>query len=160
MTSNPYKSFSLVCAILLASTGIALWHFTNIHPLWIYLISISLITFLLYAYDKFQARNNRQRIPEMILHLLALIGGSPGALVGQMIFRHKTKKYRFLIVFVMIVILQIVLIIAWVGRHEGWSKITDVVHISVSKPFEHYSESPSSYAFSNSALSSVISPFS
>jgi len=118
MTSNPYKSFSLVTAILLASTGIALWHFTNIHPLWIYLISISLITFLFYGYDKFQARNNRQRIPEMILHLLALIGGSPGALLGQVLFRHKTKKYRFLIVFVMIMILQAIVIVVWMSWNQ------------------------------------------
>ena len=58
------------------------------------------------------------KIPEVVLRLLALIGGSPGALVGQILFRHKTKKYKFLLVFVMIVIIQVVVIFVWVGRNQ------------------------------------------
>ena len=116
MTFNPYKSFSLVAAILLVSTGIALWRFTNIHLAWIYLISISLITFLLYGYDKFQARNNRQRVPELVLHILTLIGGTVGAFLGQILFRHKTRKWTFQLVFISIVVVQISVILWWVVR--------------------------------------------
>lgn len=115
MTSNPYKSISFVCAILLVSTGIALWHFTNIHPLWIYLISITLVTFFFYGYDKFQARNNRKRIPELVLHILILIGGTVGAFLGQILFRHKTRKWKFQLVFISIVVVQVGLILWWVG---------------------------------------------
>ncbi|MDO8414795.1 MAG: DUF1294 domain-containing protein [Agitococcus sp.] len=53
---------------------------------------------LLYGMDKWQAFRHRPRIPEKILILSTLIGGVPGALVGQYIFRHKTKKYLFLII--------------------------------------------------------------
>ena len=60
---------------------------------------LSLITFLAYQVDKSAAKNGRWRTPEQTLHLLALAGGWPGAWVAQQVFRHKTKKRSFLIIF-------------------------------------------------------------
>jgi uncharacterized membrane protein YsdA (DUF1294 family) len=116
MTTNPYKTFFLLANILFLVFCIALWHFTNIHPVWIYLITMSLITFGFYGYDKVQAICNRQRIPEIVLYLLALMGGTMGAFLGQVIFRHKTKKWKFQLVFIMIVVVQVGLVVWWVGR--------------------------------------------
>ena len=73
---------------------------------------------LFYGYDKHQAGNNGFRIPEIVLHLLALIGGSPGALLGQILFRHKTRKVKFSFVFIMIVIIQVVVIAVWMSRNQ------------------------------------------
>ena len=56
---------------------------------------LSLFTFLLYGWDKRQARKDRWRTPESRLHVLALLGGWPGALLGQRFFRHKTQKLGF-----------------------------------------------------------------
>jgi len=103
MTSNPYKTFFLLANILFLIFCFTLWHFTKIHPVWIYLIIISLITFLFYGYDKYQARNHNTRIPEVILHLLTLLGGTLGAFLGQVLFRHKTKKWKFQLVLSMMV---------------------------------------------------------
>jgi uncharacterized membrane protein YsdA (DUF1294 family)/cold shock CspA family protein len=55
----------------------------------------SLVTFLAYLRDKSAARNNRWRVAERTLHLLALVGGWPGALAGQRLLRHKSSKARF-----------------------------------------------------------------
>jgi len=77
-----------------------------VHPVYAYLASINVITFLFYGYDKWKSRNNKARIPEITLHLLALLGGSPGAFLGQLVFRHKTKKLSFRIIFLAIVLLQ------------------------------------------------------
>ena len=55
-----------------------------------YLIGISIIAFIFYGYDKWQAIKNRPRVPETILHVLALFGGTPDAFLGQIFFRHKT----------------------------------------------------------------------
>jgi uncharacterized membrane protein YsdA (DUF1294 family) len=57
------------------------------------------VTFLFYGYDKMQARNMEWRVKEMTLHVLALTGGWPGALVGMHYFQHKTRKTSFQVVF-------------------------------------------------------------
>lgn len=59
----------------------------------------SLLTFGVYAHDKSAARAQRWRIRENTLHLLALIGGWPGALLAQNRLRHKSGKTAFLAAF-------------------------------------------------------------
>ena len=61
----------------------------------IYLAAINLIAFLAMGTDKFKARNAMWRIPEKTLFLLALAGGSVGAILGMFAFRHKTKHLSF-----------------------------------------------------------------
>lgn len=60
-----------------------------------YLELINLVSFVLYGVDKRRARRGRWRIPESALILVAVIGGSVGALGGMYLFRHKTRKPRF-----------------------------------------------------------------
>ncbi|KAF2253243.1 DUF1294-domain-containing protein [Trematosphaeria pertusa] len=77
---------------------------------------VSGITFLLYGYDKMQARNLEWRVKEATLHILEVLGGWPGALVGQHYFQHKTKKTTFQIPFWMIVLgWQVVWWAVWSG---------------------------------------------
>ena len=58
----------------------------------------SAITFLLYGFDKAQSKNGGWRVPEVVLHGLALTGGFPGGWAGRSVFRHKTKKGIFVFV--------------------------------------------------------------
>lgn len=76
----------------------------------IYLIVINIIAFIAMYVDKRKARYGKWRIPEQSLFILALIGGSIGAIAGMYIFKHKTKKMRFAVGFPVILVLQIVLI--------------------------------------------------
>ncbi len=64
----------------------------------------SLITFISYAYDKFKAQRNGWRTPENTLHVLALLGGWPGAAIAQQTLRHKSQKQKFRFVFWLTVI--------------------------------------------------------
>jgi uncharacterized membrane protein YsdA (DUF1294 family)/cold shock CspA family protein len=57
----------------------------------------STITFVVYARDKMIAQNGGWRISESRLHLMSLVGGWPGALIAQVLLRHKTRKPSFLI---------------------------------------------------------------
>ncbi|MCF6762892.1 DUF1294 domain-containing protein [Pseudomonas fragi] len=66
----------------------------------------SLLAFGLYRYDKQQAKAGQWRTPEKILHGVELLGGWPGALVAQQIFRHKTRKLSYQLLFWLIVVVH------------------------------------------------------
>ena len=55
----------------------------------------NLFTFLLYGIDKRKAVHHRWRIPERVLILCAFLGGAAGALLGMLLFHHKTRKWKF-----------------------------------------------------------------
>ncbi|MDG9922999.1 MULTISPECIES: DUF1294 domain-containing protein [unclassified Pseudomonas] len=67
---------------------------------------VSLFSFCQYWLDKQSARKGRWRTPENSLHIAELLGGWPGALVAQQVFRHKTRKLSFQLVFWAIVALH------------------------------------------------------
>jgi len=94
----------------------SLFYFYEIKILFAYLVSINCITLTLYCIDKISASSKKEllRIPERTLHILALAGGSPAALLGQKTFRHKTQKKSFLTIYFCIVLLQIGLILWYV----------------------------------------------
>lgn len=59
------------------------------------LVVLNLIAFSLMGADKRRARRNQWRISERALFLSALLGGSPGALLGMHVFHHKTRHWYF-----------------------------------------------------------------
>ena len=61
----------------------------------ILVVVMSVIAFLMYGWDKRQAKTNGWRVPKKRLHALAFLGGWPGAMLGQNYFRHKTQKSEF-----------------------------------------------------------------
>lgn len=79
-------------------------------------IVMGVLTFSLYALDKAAAQSGARRIPESSLHLLALTGGWPGALVAQQRLRHKTRKQPFGAIFWATVIVNIVALSVFVFR--------------------------------------------
>ncbi|HHH12279.1 MAG TPA: DUF1294 domain-containing protein [Candidatus Moranbacteria bacterium] len=78
-----------------------------------YLTAVNLMTLILYLYDKAVAGTRAPRVPEAILHLGALAGGSPAAWLAQRLFRHKTISPRFRVIFFSIVVAQILLFLLW-----------------------------------------------
>ena len=74
--------------------------------------ALSLLAFVFYGFDKRRARKDGRRVPEKTLHLMALFGGWPGALMGQRVFRHKTQKLSYRIVFWLCVMLHMVIVAA------------------------------------------------
>lgn len=80
-------------------------------------LAVSLVTFCAYWWDKASARKGRWRIAESSLHIMSLLGGWPGALLGQRFLRHKSSKQKFLYIFWVTVFLNVavLLYLAWVG---------------------------------------------
>lgn len=98
----------LVIVVLLAlAMSTFLWS-RGVPPLFAYLIGISAVALLLYGYDKSQSKRGGFRVPEFVLQVVALAGGTPGAFLGQQVFRHKTSKRSFRVGFALIVLLQLV----------------------------------------------------
>ena len=75
-----------------------LLHKLPLEVVWGYVV-MSGIAFFAYAFDKSAARHRRWRTPETTLHALALLGGWPGALLAQGVFRHKSRKLAFQVMF-------------------------------------------------------------
>ncbi len=67
---------------------------------------MSLLCFILFFIDKKLAEANKWRIEEFYLHIVELLGGWPGALLGQKYIRHKTQKTQYKIILWIIIILH------------------------------------------------------
>ncbi|KIC83556.1 DUF1294 domain-containing protein [Pseudomonas sp. C5pp] len=92
-------------------------------PLALYPV-MSLISLLLYWQDKHQARTQAWRTPEKVLHASELLGGWPGALLAQQLYRHKTRKVSYQLVFWGIVMVHQVFWADWLflgGRYLPFS---------------------------------------
>jgi|CXWL01.1.fsa_nt_gi uncharacterized membrane protein YsdA (DUF1294 family) len=71
---------------------------------------INLFAFALFWWDKRAAERHQSRVPERELLGLALVGGALGALLGQQVFRHKTRKQPFRSLLQLAAVLNVVVI--------------------------------------------------
>lgn len=111
--------FAIPTFLCLYAVVTVLWH----PPGWIAAayLGMTLLTFAVYAIDKSAAQARRWRTAESTLHLLALAGGWPGALLAQQWLRHKSAKREFRAVFWATVVLNVaglVLLCSPWGRHQ------------------------------------------
>ncbi len=123
-TSSGHSNISLLFAVAFLGFVVAsvLSGKLPLPILGLYLIASS-VAFLAYALDKSAARNDQWRTKESTLHLLALIGGWPGALAAQRLLRHKSKKQSFQIMFWAIVLINCS-VLGWLFSSSG----ADVLH--------------------------------
>nr|WP_320165860.1 cold shock and DUF1294 domain-containing protein [uncultured Methylophaga sp.] len=117
--ANKNRSFGSVL-ILLLSIGLAISVLTGktSFAIAIAYVVMSVITFIAYAIDKSAAEKGHWRTQESTLHIMASIGGWPGAILGQMTLRHKSKKKAFRQVFWFTVFLNLIAL-AWLHTTSG-----------------------------------------
>ena len=110
--SHPFLFYSLIFFGLALAGAFAIWWILKWDPLLAWLISITVVTLLAYRFDKSIAGTENFRVPERVLLLLALAGGTVGAIVGMYFVgaRHKTSKGSIMLPFFAILALQAVLI--------------------------------------------------
>lgn len=75
-----------------------------------HIVLINLMTIVAYGVDKRAAQKHAWRVPELQLHLLELLGGTPGAFLAQKMFHHKTKKTSFRLAFFFVLAIQAVIV--------------------------------------------------
>jgi uncharacterized membrane protein YsdA (DUF1294 family) len=78
----------------------------------IYLGLINAVSFAAFGWDKYCSERQMYRLPERTLLTLAGIGGAFGAVAGQRIFRHKTRKEPFRTYLNIILVLNVGLVFA------------------------------------------------
>ena len=76
-----------------------------------YFIIINVIEFILMGLDKFLSIKKMYRIPEIVLLIIPFLGGSIGGILGMIIFKHKTKKIKFKLLFTISLIVNILYIL-------------------------------------------------
>jgi uncharacterized membrane protein YsdA (DUF1294 family)/cold shock CspA family protein len=108
--------FVALAALVPAGFLLALYGMEAYRPALFAYLGMSMVTFVAYGIDKRSARTGGWRTPEARLHLFGLLGGWPGAIPAQLLFRHKTRKPSFQFVFWMIVAVHI--------GFWGWLQIT------------------------------------
>ena len=109
---TPYFRFGVIALIFVIGLFSLIYRLGLTHFI-TYLIAINITSFLFYGYDKLIAGTSRLRVPEAMLHTLAIMGGSPAGLLAQKAFKHKTIKRSFQTLYWLIVILQISFIVYW-----------------------------------------------
>ncbi|BDB19941.1 membrane protein [Pseudomonas sp. CYM-20-01] len=97
--------FIVLCAAPLIGAALVWYRGETLIPLAAYGV-VSVVAFFLYWSDKRKAQTDRWRTPENILHAVELAGGWPGALIAQQVFRHKTRKVSYQVLFWVIVLLH------------------------------------------------------
>jgi len=111
---NPYRRFGLLAlfATLLIAFGLML-----LFPVWDrffnYLIAVNVVTFAAFGYDKLVAPTQSIRVPETILLALTALGGGVGGIIARPLFRHKTQKMSFRLVFWPCVLVSTALIVVY-----------------------------------------------
>lgn len=77
----------------------------------VYLLVLwNVVTFILMAVDKYKAVRGKWRISESALLTAAFAMGGFGSLLGSVVFRHKTRKWKFRILLPVALLFNISLI--------------------------------------------------
>jgi uncharacterized membrane protein YsdA (DUF1294 family) len=85
---------------------------------WLALLLYNTLVFLAYGWDKLKAVRGGRRTPEATLLWMAACLGGPGALLGMLVWRHKTRKPRFAFGIPLLTLVQA--LGAWWGRTQGF----------------------------------------
>ena len=79
----------------------------------VYLLFINVIAVAFCFVDKLRAKRGGWRIPEKTLFIISGLGGSVGMYATMRFIRHKTKHKRFMIGLPLIIILQTIILLAF-----------------------------------------------
>ena len=108
---RPKKVHAAIALAVTVAGAALLWHRFSGRWSWqpwliAWLAAVNPVAFIYHGFDKWRAGRGGGRVPEAVLHGLAVVGGSLGAYAGMHAFRHKTVKGWFRFTFWAIVILQ------------------------------------------------------
>lgn len=92
---DPRNRPFLLGSLILGVVAFVVLTWLGLSPFLAWIVGWTLPAFAMYGVDKRQAQQGGWRVPEAVLHGLALIGGVVGAWAGRAFFRHKTRQPVF-----------------------------------------------------------------
>jgi uncharacterized membrane protein YsdA (DUF1294 family) len=100
---NPYLVFGILSIVLGAIPFILLYSGAGLNPYVAWLSAWSLSAFVIYLIDKVLSKAGALRAPELVLNLLAVVGGFPGCWVGMLAFNHKSNRSKHPVIWLVLV---------------------------------------------------------
>lgn len=110
---SPRLAFGATALISGLVAFVLLYYTTTWNPYAVWLAAWSAVTLGFYAFDKAQAMRGRLRVPKVVLHGLAAIGGYLGGWGGMLFFRHKVQQPDFWLVLVLSTLGHAALVCYW-----------------------------------------------
>jgi len=104
--SSPSLIYGLLSLLAVAALAVGIQLQFPVTALTAYVVAVNLAALFFMGLDKSLARAASLRTPEVVLFILALLGGSAGILLGVHVFRHKTRKAAFQFVLFLIFLAQ------------------------------------------------------
>lgn len=83
----------------------------------VYLLIINIIAFVLFFIDKQKAKKDKWRIKESTLHIAGFMGGIIGSIAAMILFHHKTRKPKFVIITIIALIFNVFVAYIGMGTH-------------------------------------------
>jgi uncharacterized membrane protein YsdA (DUF1294 family) len=82
---------------LVAAIGLFLWLGSTATMPWYvsWPLVMTVVTYVLYWFDKMQSGRGGLRVPELVLYALSLLGGFVGGFAAMLVVRHKTQHILF-----------------------------------------------------------------
>ena len=111
--------FGAALAAAVAVAGLPWWI-----PAWYG--AVSLVAVVAYGLDKRAAKRGAPRTSESALLMTGFVGGWPGALVAQQLFRHKTRKRSFRRAFWLTVVVNVLVLAAFIGLLQAGLRMPDL----------------------------------
>ena len=107
---NPHKFFYFWALLFFGLAFVGLYVFGKFALIPSIFLALNISTFFLFGYDKGAAKSNSLRVPESVIVILAVLGGTPAVLLGILVFRHKTRDATFLPMFLAVFVVQLFLL--------------------------------------------------
>ena len=86
-----YIGFGLISVAMMGVLYTFIYDSTVWNPYAVWIAASSVTTFVMYGLDKLLSKIGNVRTPELILHLLTIVGGFPGGWLGRIVWGHKTN---------------------------------------------------------------------
>jgi len=111
--ASPFRLYGVITVLLAIGLAALFYEGLDLSLLVSWLVSINVVAFLVYGFDKMKAQGKGLRVPENVLYGVVVVGGWGGGLAGMVLFRHKVSKGRFQQAFWTIIVLEIAAICVW-----------------------------------------------